>query len=108
METTSEHKFRIKRSTSVSAIGLPFAIITTGFSGHLHRKLWGEYYLFVSGQTPYFACQRVFVNIRRMCPQGLVNFDQDFMHAELEQQISGKSFSVSLPLLYGDKERHIS
>ncbi len=88
MKTTSEHKFRIKRSTSVCAIGLPFAIITTGFSGHLDRKLWGEYFLFVSGQNPYFACQRVFVNIDEL-PEGLVNFDQDFMHAELEQQISG-------------------
>lgn len=89
METTSERNFWVKRSASVSAIGLPFAIITVGFTGQLHRKLWGEFFLFVFGQIPYFAGQRVLVKTGNV-PAELVNLDREFMQSELEQQINGK------------------
>ena len=89
METTSERNFWIKRSASVSAIGLPFAIIAAGFCGQRHRKLWGEYFFFVSGQDPHFACQRVLIRTVDL-PEGLVNFDRTFMRSEIEQQINGE------------------
>ena len=88
MKTTSERDFWVKRSTYVSAIGLPIAVFTTGFCGQLHPKLWGEYFLFVSGQQPYSTCQRVLVKTGAL-PEGLVTFDQTFMQSELEQQVNG-------------------
>ena len=101
----SKQDLLIKRSTSASAISLPFAVITAGFSGHLHRTLWSEYFLLVSGQSPYFACQRVFVKIDAL-PEGLVNFDQDFMQSELEQQING-DLSVYLFRSYTDTKSDV-
>ncbi len=105
METTSERNFWIKRSASVSAIGLPLAIIAVGFCGQLHRKLWGEYFLFVSGQHPHFACQRVLVRTADL-PEGLVIFDQTFMRSEIEQQVNGE-LSAHLFRAYTDTKSDI-
>ena len=105
METTSERDFWVKRSKYVSAIGLPFSVFTAGFCGQLHPKLWGEYFLFVSGQQPYTTCQRVLVNTDDL-PEGLVTFDQAFMKSELEQQVNG-ALSAYLYRAYTDTNSDI-